>query len=108
MILRFPHAFAVSDRLKKAVKDAVNQFQYPGMDGIVEFEGDTVAFDVIKNGFYLKDNLDLYIDDAIPGNMVGFMMKLLRARNFLQENARVIPENRIGLHLVPPPEPDEE
>lgn len=99
MRYRFRFALAKRNELLEYVERA-KQDLLCNCGELCEFEGDTVVSDVIRNGFYVMDNLDLYVSDDIPSNMVGYMMKVLRAKGFLEEDARRIPDNHIGLHLV--------
>ena len=87
MIIRFNHAFArVND-----LRDAVNKgyLRIAGPEG-VEADGEQFTVFDMKRRIYLKDNLDLYIDDTLPEDISGQFMMVLRSFGFLEEQAEII------------------
>ena len=87
MIIRFRHAFARANDLR----DAVNKgyLRIAGPEGVQEGDERYTAFD-LKRRIYLKDNLDLVVDDTLPEEISGQFMMCLRSFGFLEEQAEII------------------
>ncbi len=87
MVIRFRHAFARANDLR----DAVNKgyLRIAGPDGVEEDGEHFTAFD-LKRRIYLKENLDLVVDDTLPEEISGQFMMVLRSFGFLEEQAEII------------------
>ena len=87
MVIRFKAADIRCMDLQRAVYRAY--VTCIGTDGEYVNGKFYTPFDV-KNGIYLKPNMDLYIDPSMPSMIYGEFLKVLRASNFLTEEGKII------------------
>ena len=103
MVIRFKHVWAIEDKLRRYIDRA--QHMWDGRQ--IECDGITVDYDYTSSHFYLKNNLDLYIDDdfvgGIHGDICGQMLMVMRCGHFLEENsALIIPDANHPGYRMPP------
>ena len=87
MLIRFRHIMARANELREAVNQGY--LRVAGPDG-VSADGEWFTVFDVKRRIYLKDNLDLYVDDTLPEDISGQFMMCLRSFGFLEEEAEII------------------
>jgi len=87
MVIRFNSAFARANELRDAVREGY--VRVAGATG-AQADGEQFTLFDVKRRVYLMDNLDLYVDDALPEDISGQFMMVLRSFGFLEEQAEIM------------------
>ena len=93
MVLRFK----IAPGEESVLRDIVDKAR-TCISSIGPFEegGVVVTAAYIDSRFRLMDNLDLYVADDLPDEVSGQMLKVLRTKDFLGEDAQVVvPPHRV-------------
>ena len=87
MILRFQQMLPCADSAKSIINKVC---RFLSMNADNPFE----EFGSLKKQFYIRPDLDLFIDDDMNEEAYGYILKALRTIGLLSENAEIIEPNR--------------
>ena len=98
MVIRFYFPPGQDQLLRDAVEDAYTAI-IPGDIPNEEFVecGVTINMQVLRENFYLQEDLTLYINDELPADVIGLMRKKMLAHGFpgLYEQEFLVPRTKV-------------